>query len=81
MGITVTILYGSSGNYTAVIRRHQVAQSVQRQTLYVEVRGSKPVLVTWWWGWISPNQPNLKGYQVLDDQDLETDYTNRPISN
>ena len=43
--------------------------------------GFEPVLVTWWWGRISPNQPNLKGYQVLDDQDLETDCTNCPISN
>ena len=39
----------------------QVAQSVERRTLEVEVRGSKPALGTWWWGRISPNQPYPKG--------------------
>ena len=40
---------------------HQVAQSVERRTLEVEIRGSKPALGTWWWGRISPNQPYPKG--------------------
>ena len=39
----------------------QVAQSVERRTLEAEVRGSKPVLGTWWWGQIPPNQPYPKG--------------------
>ena len=40
---------------------NQVAQSVEHQTLEVEVQGSKSTLGTWWWGWISPNQPYPKG--------------------
>ena len=39
----------------------QVAQSVERRTLEEEVRGSEPVLGTWWWGRIPPNQPYPKG--------------------
>ena len=39
----------------------QVAQSVERWTLEAEVRASKPVLGTWLWGWIPPNQPYPKG--------------------
>ena len=40
----------------------QVAQSVERRTLEVEVRGgSKPALCTWWRGRIQPNQPYPKG--------------------
>ena len=39
----------------------QVAQSVERRTLEAEVRGSKPVLGTWWWGRIPPNQSHPKG--------------------
>ena len=40
---------------------HQVAQSVERRTLEIEVRCSKPALCTWWWGRMSPNQPYPKG--------------------
>ena len=39
----------------------QVAQSVERWTLEAEVLESKPVLGTWWWGRIPPNQPYPKG--------------------
>ena len=39
----------------------EVAQSVERRTLEVEVQGSKPALGTWCWGKIPPNQPYLKG--------------------
>ena len=39
----------------------RVAQSVERRTLEVEVRGSRPALGTSWWGRISPNQPYSKG--------------------
>ena len=39
----------------------KVAQSVERRTLELEVRGLKPTLGTWWWGRISPNQPYPKG--------------------
>ena len=39
----------------------QVAQSVERRTLEAKVPGSKPVLGTWWWGRIPPNQPYPKG--------------------
>ena len=53
-------------------RRH-VAQSVERRIQQVKVRGLKPVLGTWWWGRTPPNQPYLKGCQVLDYQDLGTD--------
>ena len=45
---------------THLLRRH-VAQSVERRTLEVKVRGSKPALDTWWWGSIPPNQPFPKG--------------------
>ena len=38
----------------------QVAQSVEQGTLEAEVRGSKPVLGTWWCGRIPPNQPYSK---------------------
>ena len=40
---------------------HQVAQSLERKILEAEVRGSKPLLSTWWWDRIPPNQPYLKG--------------------
>ena len=40
---------------------HRVAQLVERRTLWVEVRGSKPALGNEWWGRISPNQPYPKG--------------------
>ena len=39
----------------------QVAQSVEGRTLEAEVRSSKPVLGTWWWGRIPPIQPHPKG--------------------
>ena len=39
----------------------QIAQSVELRTLEAEVRGTKPVLGTWWWGGIPPNQPYPKG--------------------
>ena len=39
----------------------QVAQSVERRTLEVEVRGSKSALGTWWWDRIPPKQPYPKG--------------------
>ena len=39
----------------------QVAQSVERRALDVEVSGSKPAFGTWWWGRISPNQPYPNG--------------------
>ena len=39
----------------------QVAKSIERRALEAEVRGSKPVLGTWWWGRIRPNQPYPKG--------------------
>ena len=42
----------------------QVAQSVERRTLEVEVRCSQPALCTWWWGRISPNQPYPKGAAI-----------------
>ena len=38
-----------------------VAQSLACRTLEAEVRGSKPVLGTWWRGRIPPNQPYPKG--------------------
>ena len=38
----------------------QVVQSVERRTLEVEARGSKPALVTWWWDRIPPDQPYPK---------------------
>ena len=41
--------------------KRRVAQSVERQTLEVELRGSKPALRTWWWGRSPPNQPYPKG--------------------
>ena len=34
---------------------HQIAQSVERQTLKLEVRGSKLALGSWSWGQIPPN--------------------------
>ena len=43
------------------IMGRQVAQSVERRTLEVEVRGSKLALGAWWWGRISSNQPYPKG--------------------
>ena len=39
----------------------QVAQSVERRTLEVDIGGSKPTLGTWWWCRIPPNQPYSKG--------------------
>ena len=48
-----------------------VAQSVDRRTVEVEVRGSKALLATWWWGRISSKQPYPIGYQALDYQVLE----------
>ena len=39
----------------------QVAQSVERRTLEVEVRGSKLMLGTWWCCRIPPYQPYPKG--------------------
>ena len=39
----------------------QIAQSVERLTLEVEILGSKPALGTWWWGWIPPKQTYPKG--------------------
>ena len=53
----------SSVNHTDTHNQvgRQVAQSVERRTLQVEVQGSKPALGTWWLGWISPNQPYPKG--------------------
>ena len=39
----------------------QVAQSVERRTVEAGVRGSKPVLGTWWLGRIPPNQPYSTG--------------------
>ena len=38
----------------------QVAQLVELQTLEAEVWESKPVLGTWWWDPIPPNQPYPK---------------------
>ena len=35
---------------------NQLAQSVEHWILEAEVRGSKPMLGTWWWGMIPPNQ-------------------------
>ena len=52
------IQHASHNNYVKLWR--QVAQSVERRTLEVEVRGSEPVLGTWWWGRIPPNQPYPK---------------------
>ena len=49
----------------------RVAQSIERRTLEVEVRGSKSVLGTWW-GRISTNQPYQKG-QDLHHQDVGLD--------
>ena len=37
-----------------------IAHSVERQTLELEVRDSKPTLGSWW-GWIPPNQPYPNG--------------------
>ena len=46
---------------SSVALGRQLAQLVERQTLEAEVRGSKPVLGTWWWDQIPPNQPYPKG--------------------
>ena len=46
---------------TFIYLGRQVAQSIERQTLEAEVQGSKPVLSTWWWDRIPPNQPYPKG--------------------
>ena len=58
----LALLKPSSQNskFSGLLRR-QVAQSVERRTLEAEVWGSKPMLSTWWWGRIPPNQPYPKG--------------------
>ena len=50
-----------------VIPGRQLAQSVERRTLEVEVRGSKPAQGNWRLGRISPNQPNALYCKVTRD--------------
>ena len=48
-------------NYLIHDIRSQVAQSVERWTVEVKIRGLKPAMGTWRWSLISTNQPNAKG--------------------
>ena len=59
----------------------QVAQSEERQTLEVEVWGFEPHTGHLEVEFYLPNQPYLKECQVLDYQELGTNYTNCPIQN
>ena len=62
MGVVRTVCFACMGiKYVVDTTRREVAQSVERRTLEVEVRGSKPMLGIWWWGRIPPSQPYPKG--------------------